>query len=148
MSSYIIKGEFEVSSGIHYEVDLKRAPLGAGGMGQVFKGTRVDENTGSRTDVAVKFLYQDLPVSAIKRSRSEAAIQIKSENLIEMMGFIEMEEADRYGNLLPQDVYSWKAEAVYLDGSHYPYGNDVINVEGSEVNDVTVHKGSVLLLHR
>ena len=55
---------------------------------------------------------------------------------------------DKHGNLLPQDVYSWRAEAVFLDGSHYPFGNDVINVEGNEVNDVTVHRGSVLLLHR
>lgn len=103
MPKYIIKGNFEISTGIHYEVDLKRPPLGAGGMGQVFKGVRVDENTGSMTDVAVKFLYQDLPVSAIKRSRCEAAIQIKSENLIEMMGFIEMDETDRYGNSLTRN---------------------------------------------
>ncbi len=103
MSNYIIKGNLEISSGIHYEVDLKKPPLGAGGMGQVFKGVRVDDNTGLRTDVAVKFLYQDLPLSAIKRSKSEAAIQIKSENLIEMMGFIEMEEVDRYGNSLTRN---------------------------------------------
>ena len=55
---------------------------------------------------------------------------------------------DRLGNLMPQDVYSWKVEAVYIDGSHYPYGNDVDNKEGHEVNDVTVQRGSVLLLHR
>ena len=55
---------------------------------------------------------------------------------------------DRLGNLMPQDVYSWKVEAVYIDGSHYPYGNDIVNEEGKEVNDVTVQRGSVLLLHR
>ena len=72
-------------------------------MGQVFKGVRVDDNTGQTTDVAVKFLYQDLPESAIKRSKNEAEIQIKNENLIEMMGFIEMEEVDRTGKTITRN---------------------------------------------
>ncbi len=103
MSSYIIKGNLEDSMNIYYEVDIRKRPLGVGGMGQVFKGVRVDEDSGLRTDVAVKFLYQDLPVSAIKRSKCEAAIQIKNENLIEMMGFIEMEEHDKSGNYVTRN---------------------------------------------
>ena len=103
MSNYIIKGSNETSSNIHYEVDLTHPPLGVGGMGQVFKGIRVDENTGLKTDVAVKFLYQDLPASAIKRSKNEAEIQIKNENLIEMMGFIEMEEVDKTGETITRN---------------------------------------------
>ena len=103
MSSYIIKGNLENSQNIHYEVDIQKKPLGVGGMGQVFKGVRVDDNTGLKTDVAVKFLYQDLPASAIKRSKCEAAIQIKNENLIEMMGFIEMEEVNKAGNLITRN---------------------------------------------
>ena len=52
------------------------------------------------------------------------------------------------GNMMPQDVYTWKAEAVFLDGSVYTFGNDYNNVPGTEVNDATLHRGSVLLLHR
>ena len=115
MSSYIIKGNLEDSLNLHYEVDIKKKPLGVGGMGQVFKGVRVDENTGLKTDVAVKFLYQDLPASAIKRSKCEASIQIKNESLIEMMGFIEMEEQDRAGNTITRNfIISELLEGVML----------------------------------
>jgi hypothetical protein len=55
---------------------------------------------------------------------------------------------DPAGNMMPQDVYTWKAEAVFLDGSVYTFGNDYNNIPGTEVNDVTLHRGSVLLLHR
>lgn len=55
---------------------------------------------------------------------------------------------DQYGNMMPQDVYTWKAEAVFLDGSVYTFGNDYDNIPGTEVNDVNLHRGSVLLLHR
>ena len=55
---------------------------------------------------------------------------------------------DQAGNMMPQDVYTWKAEAVFLDGSVYTFGNDYNNIPGTEVNDVTLHRGSVLLLHR
>lgn len=97
MHKYIIQGEKELALNICYEVDLHSQPLGAGGMGQVFKGVRIDKGSGIRKDVAVKFLYQDLPTSAIRRSKQEASIQIQNENLIEMMGFIEMEEVNKYG---------------------------------------------------
>lgn len=100
MPTYIIQGKSELAQNIRYEVDLGFAPLGAGGMGQVFRGERVDMKTGLRRDVAVKFLYQDLPLSAVNRSRREASIQIQNENLIEMMGFVEMEETDKQGNVL------------------------------------------------
>ncbi len=55
---------------------------------------------------------------------------------------------DKAGNMMPQDVYTWKAEAVFIDGSVYTFGNDHNNIPGTEVNDVTLHRGSVLLLHR
>jgi serine/threonine-protein kinase len=103
MSIYKIKSNSLSALGVHYEVDVEKSPLGSGGMGQVFKGVRVDENTGIKTDVAVKFLYQDLPESAIRRSRCEASIQIKNENLIEMMGFIEMDDRDRSGNVVKRN---------------------------------------------
>ena len=103
MPNYIIQGKDEVSQNIQYEVDLSSAPLGAGGMGQVFKGIQVNLKTGQRKDVAIKFLYQDLSQSAINRSRREASIQIQNENLIEMMGFVEMNESDKLGNTITRN---------------------------------------------
>ena len=85
----IIQGEAERRSGIRYEVDMSLPPLGEGGMGQVRRGVRVVERSGLRQDVAIKFLYEDLPESAIDRARREASIQIHNENLVEMFGFIE-----------------------------------------------------------
>lgn len=86
-----IQGEEEKRLGIHYEVDTELDPIGVGGMGQVFKGIRVDEKTGVRLPVAIKFLFDDLPSNAIERSRREASIIINNENLLKMYGFIEMD---------------------------------------------------------
>lgn len=115
MPGYLIQGEIELSQGIHYEVNTQVPPLGAGGMGQVFMGERVDEKTGQRKKVAVKFLYQDLPSSAVQRSRREASIQVQNENLIEMMGFICMDDRDHMGNAITRCfVVSELLEGVML----------------------------------
>lgn len=87
-----IQGAEEKRLGIHYEVDTELDPIGAGGMGQVFKGVRVDERTGVRQAAAIKFLFDDLPPNAIERSRREASVQIDNENLLKMFGFIQVDE--------------------------------------------------------
>lgn len=87
-----LQGDNERRAGIHYEVDTDAAPLGVGGMGQVMKGWRVDENTNTREPVAIKFLFDDLSEDVIERARREASIQISSENLVRMYGFIEVEQ--------------------------------------------------------
>ena len=92
MSVMIIQGAAERLEKIHYEIDTEEKPLGVGGMGQVFKGIRVDEKTGVRIPVAIKFLFDDLPVNVIERARREASIQIHNENLVEMYGFIQIDE--------------------------------------------------------
>ncbi len=93
MSSLIyIQGEEEKKNHIHYEVDPSQPSLGEGGMGQVLKGVRVNEANGVRMDVAIKFLFEDLPAHAIERAKREASIQIHNENLVEMFGFIEVVE--------------------------------------------------------
>lgn len=92
MSVMIIQGAAERLAKIHYEIDTEEKPLGVGGMGQVFKGIRVDEKTGVRIPVAIKFLFDDLPVNVIERARREASIQIHNENLVEMYGFIQINE--------------------------------------------------------
>ena len=92
MSVIILQGANELAQNIYYEIETESDPLGVGGMGKVYRGVRVQANTGVRTDVAVKFLFDDLPAHAIERARREASIQIHNENLIEMFGFIEIDE--------------------------------------------------------
>lgn len=92
-----IQGENERRKGVYYEVDSTSQPLGVGGMGQVYKGIRVEQNTGIRKEVAIKFLFDDLPTASIERAKREASIQISNENLVEMFGFIETEERSSGG---------------------------------------------------
>jgi len=92
MAVITIQGNAEKQQGIHYVVDTASKPLGVGGMGQVFRGKRVEEATGVTVDVAVKFLFDDLGEAAIERSRREASIQIDNENLVKMYGFIQIDE--------------------------------------------------------
>ena len=79
---------------IHYEVDTDLPSLGEGGMGQVLRGVMVNEKNGVRQDVAIKFLFEDLPAHAVERARREASIQIHNENLVEMFGFIEVVDSN------------------------------------------------------
>lgn len=91
MSVIKIQGINEIENGIVYEVDTDSKPLGVGGMGQVFRGTRIHAK-GVRVEVAIKFLFDDLPQHVIERARREASIQIHNENLVEMFGFIQIDE--------------------------------------------------------
>ena len=93
----ILQGQEEKIKNIHYEIDVNKMPLGEGGTGIVRQGVLVDENTGIRKDVAIKFLFNDLSDNVIQRSRREAEIRINSENLIEMLGFVQVGETDLYG---------------------------------------------------
>lgn len=87
-----IQGQREKEQHVCYLVDTSATPLGVGGMGQVFRGRRIEELTGVETEVAVKFLFDDLNEAAIERSRREAAVQIDNENLVKMYGFIQIDE--------------------------------------------------------
>lgn len=99
MSVIKLQSPNEEEKRIYYLVDTSIEPLGVGGMGQVFRGVRVQENTGMRTDVAIKFLFDDLPDHAIERARREASIQIHNENLVEMFGFIQIDEPGENGKV-------------------------------------------------
>lgn len=92
MSIIRIQGIKERSQGIHYEVNTDEKPLGVGGMGQVYRGCRIQEKTGVCIDVAIKFLFDDLPAHVVERARREASVQIHNENLVEMYGFIQIDE--------------------------------------------------------
>lgn len=99
MSVIKLQSPNEEKNHIYYLVDTSIEPLGVGGMGQVFRAIRVQENTGVRTDVAIKFLFDDLPEHAIERARREASIQIHNENLVEMFGFMQIDEVGENGKL-------------------------------------------------
>lgn len=89
-----LQGDTEKREGIYYEFDVESKPLGEGGMGRVFKGCRVVEQTGARTPVAIKAIYENIPEKLIERARREATIQLDNENLIRMYGFVETATVD------------------------------------------------------
>lgn len=97
MTIITLQGAAERQRNIHYEVDATQPPIGQGGMGRVYKGLCVDDTTGSTRPVAIKFVYDDMPEKALERARREAAIQLRNDNLVEMLGFIETEEKDQFG---------------------------------------------------
>lgn len=82
---------------IHYEYDTDATPIGQGGMGVVYRGIRVDDSTGIRTDVAIKVLHDNLPDEVYARAAREASIQIRHTNLVEMFGLISEYEVNRFG---------------------------------------------------
>lgn len=94
----ILQSEVERRKGILYQVDSSLPPIGEGGMGQVFQGLCVNQHTGASRPVAIKFLFDDLPPQAMERARREASIQLRNDNLIEMLGFVEIEEVSSDGN--------------------------------------------------
>lgn len=112
MSLYKIQGNIEKRKGIYYEFNSSDEPLGEGGMGKVYKGRCVDESTGKARNVAVKFMYSDLPPYAIEKARREAAIKFKHENLIEMLGFIETESK----SVLGETQYHYHVVSELLEG--------------------------------
>lgn len=95
-----IQGEHEKEIGVYYQVDDSADPIGVGGMGQVFEGIRVEERTGVTRPVAIKFMFDDLPAQAIDRAKREASIQLRNDNLIEMLGFIEIDEHKSGGEVI------------------------------------------------
>ena len=93
-NSYLIKiqGQEELQAGTYYEVDFSKPPIGEGGMGRVYKGVQVVQATGVKRPVAIKFLYDGLPQSALDRAIREASIKIKCENLVEMIAFVKISQ--------------------------------------------------------
>lgn len=131
----------EEGKSIYYEFDPGTRPLGEGGMGKVFRGTRVDLMSGVTRPVAIKFMFDGLPLSVIERARREANIRIKHENLVEMMGFLTTETVDPVTNqvqrhyhvvseLLDGVVLSDLLEGVVTgnDGQVVPFAEKLLNL--------------------
>lgn len=92
-----IQGYNEKKQGIHYEYDPLETPLGIGGMGTVYRGWRFDDYYGSQREVAIKELKPGLPANVVARAKREASLHINSDNLIEMLGFVEVPGFDETG---------------------------------------------------
>lgn len=112
MASVRIQGDNERRNGIYYEYDPSDTPLGEGGMGKVYRGWCCSESTNQRREVAIKFLYSDLPPHVIARARREAAVQLRNDNLIEMLGFVEISAKDELG----QPIVRYHVISEYLHG--------------------------------
>ena len=114
MAIVTLQGEIEKRNGIYYQVDSSDEPIGVGGMGQVYKGICVNERTGATRPVAIKFMFDDLPAQAIERAKREASIQLRNDNLVEMLGFIEINEQTPSGVVKHYHVVSELLNGVSL----------------------------------
>lgn len=103
MSIVRLQGEAEKQKHIYFEVDASKPAIGEGGMGKVMRGICVNTDTNVTRPVAIKFLYDDLPAHAIERARREASIQLRNDNLVEMIGFVETESY--HGNKLQKHYH-------------------------------------------
>lgn len=97
MSLKKLQGQFETGKGIYYEYDDASTPLGEGGMGVVYRGYCIEERTGIRKEVAIKALHDDLPEEVYARAEREASIQMRHDNLVEMLGLISVFETNKWG---------------------------------------------------
>jgi len=100
MAIITLQSEIERKRGIRYQFDSAAPPIGEGGMGRVFEGVCIDERTKATRPVAIKFMFDDLPPNAYERARRESEIQLRNDNLVEMLGFIETEERTSSGTVL------------------------------------------------
>lgn len=111
-----LQGEVERQHKVYYEFDSSDTPLGVGGMGKVYRGKSYSELTGVSRDVAIKFLYDDVPEHVVARARREASIQLRNDNLVEMLGFIEIDAKDVTGQVAKRyHVVSELLDGVSLD---------------------------------
>ena len=92
MATIRLQGEKEKIQGVYYEFDANSQPLGEGGMGKVYRGRRINIHTNEIRDVAIKFMFAGLPPNVIQRAEDEANIRILHDNLVEMMGFLAVEQ--------------------------------------------------------
>lgn len=107
-----LQGNIEKEQGIYYEFDVHSKPIGVGGMGKVYLGFKVVEESGKKTPVAIKAMYEDLPEHIIERAKRESSIQIRHENLVEMLGFVEKDDINSIGG----NVRHYHVISEYING--------------------------------
>lgn len=126
-----LQGDTERRKGIHYEVDLDNEPIGVGGTGKVYEGRCVNSLTGEIRSVAVKILFTNLPIQIIERARRESTIQLRNDNLIEMLGFIEMRNtyavvSELLHGVSLTDIFNGKC--TDSKGKEIPYARKLLNI--------------------
>lgn len=131
MASVRIQGDNERLKGIYFEFDPDDAPLGEGGMGKVYKGWYCSVANDQRREVAIKFLYSDLPQHVIARARREASVQLRNDNLCEMLGFVEVRDHDEVGH----PVIRYHVISEYLHG---------VTLDRLITGEVRDHRGKVI----
>lgn len=134
-----LQGESEKKKGIYYEVDADKEPIGEGGTGKVYEGRCVNSQTGETRPVAIKFMFADLSEQIVERARRESSIQLRNDNLIEMLGFIETETVQGNGGVQKHyhvvsellhgvsltDIFDGKCSDV--NGKEIPYAKKLLN---------------------
>ena len=83
-------------------------------MGIVYPGKRLDTSNNTVLDIAIKFLYDDQPQSVIDRARREANVQLKNDNLVVMLGFVEVLQPGPNGYVMHYHVVSELLSGVML----------------------------------
>ena len=110
-----LQGESEKQRHLYYEFDRAEEPIGRGGMGVVYRGRMVDENTGAFRDVAIKEVMPEGDAATrnriLDRAVREASIQIRNDNIVEMLGFVKTEE-----KMLGTLKYRFYIISEFLDG--------------------------------
>lgn len=112
LKNKILQGFAEKKQGVYYEYNPASTPVGVGGMGEVYKGYLVNQVTNTRKLVAIKVMKTDMDISVYKHAEREASIRLDNDNLVRMLAFLELQEADSIG--VPQTRYYVVSE--YLDG--------------------------------
>lgn len=129
-----LQGDKEKKQNIWYEFDKFSPPIGQGGMSVVYRGVMVHKDMGVIKDVAIKEIQPEGDVDVCKAivdiAKREASIQLKHDNLLEMLGFVELEESLFNSTKKKYFVISEFLDCVSLDdvlhGKYYNYKGDVI----------------------
>lgn len=134
-----LQGDSEKKKGIYYEVDSGIEPIGEGGTGKVYEGRCVNTKTGETRPVAIKFMFADLSEQIVERARREASIQLRNDNLVEMLGFIETETShnnttQKHFHVVSEllhgvsltDIFDGKCSDV--KGKEIPYAKKLLNI--------------------
>lgn len=107
-----VQGAEQLAQRIYFEYDNESIPLGKGGMGTVYLGRCVSEETGAYTPVAIKFIENNSE-DMMRRAMQEASVQIAHPNLMRMWGFIPNMEWDPYSR---SQIVRYYVAMEYLEG--------------------------------
>lgn len=132
----ILQGEFEKTQGIRYEFDRFQHHIGEGGMGVVYRGVMIDDNTNAiLRDVAIKEVKAegglDEVNAIIEKAYREASIRLHNDNLVEMLGFIEVLETKlkftKKKYFIVSEFLTGVTLTDVLEGNYLDYKGDIVD---------------------